>query len=312
MKRRSHPDAAAQPPAQPPAQPKDSAYLQTLGDNIRAWRARRNVTRKALAQQSGVSERFLAQLEGGTGNASVLVLRRIASALHVELEALLAVRNGHSNSHFEDLRESVDILRGLDEESVAKARDLLADHFGHAAVEDSVRRQRIALIGLRGAGKSTLGARLAKELGVPFIELDRLIEQTAGTPLSMIFDLYGQSGFRRFERRCLDEVLEKHPRFVLATGGSIVSEPATYARLRRECYTIWLKATPEEHMQRVVQQGDMRPMAHNPEAMSELKQILAEREPLYLQADRTVDTSHQSLSTAFEELSEAVSAPVTR
>jgi XRE family transcriptional regulator, aerobic/anaerobic benzoate catabolism transcriptional regulator len=292
MKRRSQAEAGLQV--------RDSAYLRTLGDNIRAFRARRRLTRKVLAQESGVSERFLAQLEGGTGNASVLVLRRIAAALHVDLESLLAARNGHSD----DLLESVDILRRLDEESVARARDLLQDHFGHSPVEESARRQRIALIGLRGAGKSTLGARLAKELGVPFIELDRLVEKAAGTPLTMIFDLYGQSGFRRFERRCLDEVLEKHSRFVLATGGSIVSESGTFDRLRRECFTVWLRATPEEHMERVIAQGDMRPMAHNPEAMSELKQILVEREPLYRQADLTVDTSHRSL----EDLTAALAA----
>ena len=281
-----------------PSSPPDSVYLHLLGDNIRALRARRRVTRKTLAQQSGVSERFLAQLEGGTGNASVLVLRRIAQALQVELEALLADRAGSS----EELRASVDILRRLDEESVARARDLLQDHFGPSPVEESARRQRIALIGLRGAGKSTLGALLAEELDCPFIELDRLVEKAAGTPLSMIFDLYGQSGFRRFERRCLEEVLEKHDRFVLATGGSIVSEPGTFALLRRHCFTVWLRATPEEHMQRVVEQGDMRPMAHNPEAMSELKQILAEREPLYRQADLTMDTSRRGIDSVAAEL----------
>lgn len=283
----------------------DAAYLQALGDNLRALRARRQVTRKALAHLSGVSERFLAQLEGGTGNASVLVLRRIANALHVELETLLHASPGAS----EHLRESVDILRRLDDVSVARARDLLQDHFGPASADDSSRRQRIALIGLRGAGKSTLGARLAKELDCPFIELDRLVEKAAGTPLNMIFDLYGQSGFRRFERRCLEEVLAKHSRFVMATGGSIVSEPLTYALLRRECFTVWLRATPEEHMQRVIAQGDMRPMAHNPEAMSQLKQILAEREPLYRQADVTVDTSRRDTASISAELNTLVPSP---
>ena len=288
--------------------PQDSTYLQALGDNIRALRARRGITRKALAQQSGVSERFLAQLEGGTGNASVLVLRRIAAALHVDIEALLVERNGHSHSHSEVLLETLDLLRRLDDEAIAKARGLLRDHFGASPQDDSARRRRIALIGLRGAGKSTLGARLAKEMKAPFIELDRLVEQAAGTPLSMIFDLYGQGGFRRFERRCLDEVLERHPRFVLAAGGSIVSEGATFDRLLRECYTIWLRATPEEHMQRVIAQGDMRPMAHNPEAMSELKQILHEREPLYRKADLTLDTSHRNIAELAAELLDALSA----
>lgn len=297
-----------QPPARAAQHPdqRDSAYLHSLGNNIRALRGQRAITRKVLAQRSGVSERFLAQLEGGTGNASVLILRRIAAALNVELEALLVEQNGHSRSG--ELLETVDFLRRLDHTSIAKARDLLQDHFGPAAPppDDNVRCRRIALIGLRGAGKSTLGARLAKDMDAPFIELDRLVEKAAGTPLSMIFDLYGQSGFRRFERRCLDEVLEKHPRFVLATGGSIVSEAATFARLLRECYTVWLRATPEEHMQRVIAQGDMRPMAHNPGAMSELKQILAEREPLYREADLTLETSGHSLDATASALASSL------
>jgi XRE family transcriptional regulator, aerobic/anaerobic benzoate catabolism transcriptional regulator len=291
-----------------PPEALDSAYLRALGDNIRAQRARHGITRKALAERSGVSERFLAQLEGGTGNASVLILRRIAAALSVELEVLLAEPRHSARS--EELRQTVDFLRGLDEDALTRARDLLRDHFGktsHPPDEDA-RRQRIALIGLRGAGKSTLGARLAKEMNVPFIELDRLVEKAAGTPLSMIFDLYGQSGFRRFESRCLDEVLAKHARFVLATGGSIVSEPATFDRLLRECYTVWLRATPEEHMQRVIAQGDMRPMADNPEAMSELKQILAEREPLYRQADLTLDTSARPLDESLATLAASLLA----
>lgn len=287
--------------------PRDADYLQHLGDNVRALRAQRGITRKVLGQQSGVSERFLAQLEGGTGNASVLVLRRIAAALGVELETLLAEHNGDVQS--KDLVQTVDFLRRLDQADIIRARSLLHDHFGGTpAVDDGVRRQRIALIGLRGAGKSTLGTRIAAEFKVPFIELDRLVEQASGTPLSTIFDLYGQSGFRRFERRCLDEVLEKYPRFVLATGGSIVSEPSTYERLRRECFTVWLRATPEEHMQRVIAQGDMRPMAHNPEAMSELKQILQEREPLYRQADVTIETSGRNVAELSAMLMDALSA----
>ncbi len=289
--------------------PRDADYLQHLGDNVRALRAQRGITRKVLGQQSGVSERFLAQLEGGTGNASVLVLRRIAAALGVEIEALLTERNGGAGS--KDLVQTVDLLRGLGQEDIVRARSLLQDHFGGTqAMNGGARRQRIALIGLRGAGKSTLGAHIAAELRVPFIELDRLVEQASGTPLSTIFDLYGQNGFRRFERRCLDEVLEKYPRFVMATGGSIVSEPATYERLRRACFTVWLRATPEEHMQRVVAQGDMRPMAHNPEAMSELKQILHEREPLYRQADLTVDTSKRTPDALLQHLTHTLTQAV--
>jgi XRE family aerobic/anaerobic benzoate catabolism transcriptional regulator len=155
---------------------------------------------------------------------------------------------------------------------------------------------------LRGAGKSTLGSMLAAQFGMPFIELDRAIEQRSGLGLSVIFDLYGQSGFRRLERECLDQVLQHHPRFVLATGGSLVSEAATYERLLSDCFTVWLRATPEDHMQRVIAQGDTRPMSENREAMSELKNILNVREPLYRRADITVDTSSQSLPDTFNNL----------
>ena len=262
-----------------------SEYLRLLGETVRAARARRGMTRKMLARDSGVSERFLAQLESGTGNASILVLRQIAEALVLPLEALLA--NG--NHEPSELAHTVDLLRNLDPELLAEAHELLLQRFGQAPASE--RTARVALIGLRGAGKSTIGKLLAARLRLPFVELDRLIEQESGLSLSMIFDMYGQSGFRRFERRCLDDLLIRQQRFVLATGGSLVSEPVTYDRLLATCYTIWLRATPQEHMSRVIAQGDMRPMAQSPEAMTDLERILAEREHLYRRADATVETS---------------------
>ncbi|MFL6438548.1 MAG: helix-turn-helix transcriptional regulator [Terriglobales bacterium] len=272
-----------------------SAYLRGLGESLRAARSRRGMTRKVLAAQSGVSERFLAQLESGTGNASILILRQIARALDLPLDAMLSNRSGVPA----DLAHAVEFLARLDAADLAKARELLLQKFGNK--EDDGRRERIALIGLRGAGKSTIGRLLADKLEVPFFELDREIEQTSGLLLSMIFDMYGQSGFRRFERRCLDELLNEQKRFVVATGGSLVSEPATYDRLLSSCHTIWLRAKPHEHMSRVLAQGDMRPMAQNPEAMSDLERILAEREPLYRQADVTVETSAKSVEQVLEE-----------
>ena len=270
--------------------PSDSEYLQLLGKNIRLARAKRGLTRKALAADSGVSERFLAQLETGSGNASVLVLRQIARALEVPLEVFLTAEPEHSP----DLRDAVEFLRGLDPEHVTRARQVLAEHFSHHKLP--ARGERIALVGLRGAGKSTVGSLLADKLGVPFFELDRLVEQSSGLSLSMIFDLYGQPGFRRFERQCLDDLLRLQSRFVVATGGSLVLEPATFRTLLSSCCTIWLQATPEEHMSRVIEQGDMRPMAHNPEAMSDLQRILAEREHLYRRADVAINTSKRSVS----------------
>jgi XRE family transcriptional regulator, aerobic/anaerobic benzoate catabolism transcriptional regulator len=286
----------------PPEKPRvtEATYLKRLGDRVREARARRGMTRKILARDSGVSERYLAQLETGQGHVSILLLRDISRALDLPLEALVL----EGTDPPIDLVHATALLRGLRPEQLLQARQLLVERFGGA--DQEARKSRIALIGLRGAGKSALGARLAERLEVPFIELDRLIEQESGVSLGAIFDLYGQSGFRRLERRCLEQVLEHNPCFVLATGGSLVSEPETFERLLATCYTIWLRATPEEHMQRVLEQGDIRPMADNRESMSDLRRILSVREPLYRMADASVDTSGHTLTESFKALWNAV------
>lgn len=271
-----------------------SEYLRLLGESVRAARARRGITRKMLARDSGVSERFLAQLESGTGNASILVLRQIALSLHVSVEALLPGGSVPAG----DLARSIELLGKLEPSDLSKAHEFLL-RIGE--IPANGRMEHIALIGLRGAGKSTIGKLLAQKMQVPFFELDRLIEQESGVSLSMVFDLYGQSGFRRFERRSLEGLLRRERRFVLATGGSLVSEPATYDLLLTACYTIWLQARPEEHMSRVIAQGDMRPMANNPEAMSDLERILTERDQLYRKADVAVDTSGRSVQEVLAE-----------
>jgi XRE family aerobic/anaerobic benzoate catabolism transcriptional regulator len=278
----------------------DAAFLQKLGERMREARARRGMTRRILARDSGVSERYLAQLEAGQGNVSVLLLRQIGAALGIPLNDLLR----DDDNQPVELMLIQQFLQRLPKQRLARIRAQLRRDFGSPPAD---RGKRIALIGLRGAGKSTLGAALARKLDVPFVELDQAIERDAGISLSEIFLLYGQQGYRRYERRCLERVIESHERCVIATGGSIVSEPATYDLLLSTCFTVWLKAAPEEHMARVVAQGDTRPMAGNAQAMEDLRRILDGRGMLYGQADATVDTAGQTVEQSLRALKKAVS-----
>ncbi|MGA8053191.1 MAG: helix-turn-helix transcriptional regulator [Burkholderiales bacterium] len=282
-------------------QREDAALLRALGERVRQARARRGMTRRILAADSGVSERYLAQLEAGQGNVSVRLLTRIARALNAPVAELLREDDPQSL----ELQLIQRFLQRLPPQKLAEVRSQLVRDFSGARAD---RRRRVALIGLRGAGKSTLGARLARELGAPFIELDREVERAAGTSLSEIFLLYGQAGFRRYERRCLEGVLEANERCVIAASGSIVSEPGTYELLLSECFTVWLKTTPEEHMARVVAQGDTRPMGASAEAMEDLRRILETRAPLYAQADVTVDTAGEPAERSLQALAAAVAA----
>lgn len=279
----------------------DAAFLHRLGERVREARARRGTTRKMLARDSGVSERYLAQLETGQGNISVLLLRPIAAALGIEAAELLRENGGQPV----ELTLILQFLQRLPKQRLARVRAQLLRDFGGPPAD---RSRRVALIGLRGAGKSTLGAALAKKLGVPFIELDQEIEREAGTGLSEIFLLYGQQGYRRYERRCLERILENHEGCVIATGGSIVSEPGTYDLLLSTCFTVWLQAQPEEHMARVVAQGDLRPMAGNAQAMEDLRRILGGRSPLYGQADAVVNTAGKSIEQSLRALKKALPA----
>jgi XRE family transcriptional regulator, aerobic/anaerobic benzoate catabolism transcriptional regulator len=274
--------------------------LKLLAERVRQTRARRGMTRKMLARDSGVSERYLAEIETGKGNISVLVLRCLAKALNVSIDVLLA--DGPEPPV--ELVHTVEFLRRLSLDDLKLARQLLLHQFG--GIDPAARHRRIALIGLRGAGKSTLGAGLAERLEMPFLELDQLIEQESGLNLSLIFDFHGQGGFRQFERQCLENVIERYPCFVMATGGSLVSEPGTFERLLSRCFTVWVKASPEEHMQRVMAQGDMRPMSNNREAMSDLERILAEREVLYSKADTQVETAGRTIEESLKMLIQAL------
>jgi len=237
----------------------DAVFLGRLGERVRAWRNGQRMTRKALAEASGVSERYLAQLEAGLGNISVLLLRRVARAMGVPVE--------------------------------------------HLVREDAApRAARIALIGLRGAGKSTLGEKLAHSLGIPFVELDREVEKEAGAELGEVFAMYGQDAFRRFERRALERVLAQHERAVIATGGGLVTDAGTYKLLLDRCQCVWLKASPEEHMARVIAQGDMRPFKGRSAALEEIRQLLTDRDRLYSRADLVLDTSGKSARASLSQL----------
>ncbi len=277
-------------------------FLAALGERVRLLRARRGLTRKTLAHLADVSERHVANIESGVGNASIQFLRQLCGVLNCSLAEL----TGDETASSPDWLMIREILRGRSDEELAKARAMLGDLFASTTSEAS-RRQRIALIGLRGAGKSSLGSLLAANLGVPFIELSQQVEQLAGCSIAEIHALYGQAAYRRYEQRALEEVIHQHPRVVIATPGGIVSEPATFNLLLSHCYTVWLKASPEDHMSRVLAQGDRRPMAGNHEAMDDLKRILESRAQFYSKADKTFDTSDLSAELAFERLLDHVS-----
>ncbi len=277
------------------------AFLAQLGERVRALRARRGVTRKALAQQAGVSERHLANLEYGVGNASVLILLQVTQALQCSMAELLGDVTTASPEWLL-LRE---MLEGRDEATIRRVRVAVGEMLGMGGAHGEggrPRSQRVALVGLRGAGKTTLGAMLAEDLDFPFVELSREIEKFAGCSVGEIQGLYGQAAYRRYERRALEEAIQIYPEAVIATPGGIVSDPSTFNLLLAHCSTVWLKAEPEDHMQRVAAQGDMRPMAASREAMDDLRSILAGRAAFYAKAEVHVDTSAQPLPETFQIL----------
>ena len=271
--------------------------LVVLGERVRTLRARRGLTRKAAAVAAGVSERHFANLEYGIGNASILVLQQVASALRCSLAELI----GDVTTRSPEWLMIRELLESRSEAELRGARIMLSAQFGTSG-EDQGRQGRIALIGLRGAGKSTLGQMLADSLDSPFIELSREIERLAGCSIREIHDLYGASAYRRYERRAIEEIIQSHTDAVIATPGGIVSDPATFTQLLAHCTTVWLQADPDDHMKRVAAQGDTRPMAASREAMEDLKRILAGRAAFYSKADLTLDTSRQGVGQTFESL----------
>jgi len=280
-------------------------FLVALGERVRSLRSRRGMTRKALSAATDVSERHLANLEYGLGNASILILLQVAQALQCSLAELVGDVTTRSPEWLM-LRE---MLEQRDDATLRRVRVAVGEMLGTGGAhgEGAIRRSaRVALVGLRGAGKSTLGHLLADDLGFPFVELSREIEKFAGCSISEIQALYGQNAYRRYERRALEEAVQIYPEAVIATPGGIVSDPATFNLLLAHCTTVWLQAAPEDHMKRVLAQGDTRPMRASREAMEDLKSILAGRAAFYSKAEFRVDTSSQPLDATFTELRRTV------
>jgi XRE family aerobic/anaerobic benzoate catabolism transcriptional regulator len=268
--------------------------LAVLGERVRTLRAHRQMTRKALARDSQVSERYLAQLEQGRGNISVMLLARVAAALRTDLSDLLRMREKHTA---EEVLIS-DLLRDLSPDRHKAFLQMLSENFS-VPVES---RRRIAMVGLRGAGKTTQGQLLADHLEVPFVHLGSEIELLAGMSTSEIFSLSGQTGYKRLEEKALMQTLREYDRCVLETGGSIVTDPKLLNTLLTTCFVVWLHAEPEEYMRRLVKQGDVRPMENQEDAMSDLRRILSERNELYARAHASVDTNGKSVEDCVDEL----------
>ena len=307
-------NAGPGPPALAADEGDKHPFLVALGERVRALRSRRGMTRKAVALAADVSERHLANLEYGVGNASTLVLLQVAGALQCSLAELLGDVST-SSPEWLLIRE---LLERRDEATLHRVRVAMGEMLGSGGgnAVRSPQSPRIALVGLRGAGKSTLGQRLADDLGFPFVELSREIEKIAGCSVSEIQALYGANVYRRYERRALEVAIQIYPAAVIAAPGGIVSDAATFNLLLAHCTTVWLQARPQDHMKRVVAQGDLRPIGAGKEAMDDLRSILAGRAAFYAKADLRLDTSAASLQSTFDALRllvrQAVGLPVSQ
>lgn len=278
----------------------DAAFAAAVGRLVRLARAKRGATRRQLAQDSGASERYLAQIESGQANPSVIILKSIADALDLPIIELIPRSNGQAAA----MTHILDTIGRLPPSELPAVVELIESCGGAAPAVD--RARRIGLVGLRGAGKSTLGQMLAQRLRCPFIELDRLVEQDYGARIPDLIEMAGLATFRRYERACLERVIDEHEAAVIATAGGIVSDAETYALLLRRTHTVWIKARPEEHMGRVIEQRDFRPMARNREAMADLIAILDARRADYARAEAELDTSGDTVERSFEKLQQIV------
>lgn len=281
------------------AQATVDALIARVGERVRQARERKGIPRRVLSETSGVSPRYLAQLEAGEGNISIALLQRVALALDARIDWFITEDDPWAS----DTHRVVELFRVARPDVRARVLDALTP-----GKPDAPRAGRVCLIGLRGAGKSTLGAMAGKALGVPFVELNRVIEETSGMPVEELMALYGQEGYRSLEAQAVDRVIATHDSVVLAVAGGIVAEPDTYRNLLGHFHTIWLRTSPDEHMTRVRAQGDERPMAGNPEAMAQLRSILTSRETLYARAEAQLDTSGKTVEASLGELLSLIKA----
>jgi XRE family transcriptional regulator, aerobic/anaerobic benzoate catabolism transcriptional regulator len=286
--------------ANPSENAANAAFAADVGRLVRRGRARRGITRRQLAIESGISERYLAQIEGGAGNPSVIVLKTIAQAMEMHVTELLPIAGKRS----EAIARINDLMRRLDASELPGIAQLIEQRLTEGA--RSQRSHRIALVGLRGAGKTTLGRALAEQLNWPFVEINRVIEQEYGATVSMLIDMSGVSAFRRYEQSALEKVITEHDKVVIATAGGIVSNPETYALLLRRSHTVWVKAKPQDHMSRVIAQGDFRPMAENRAAMADLVAILDARSSDYAQSEAELDTAGETVEQSLSKLTKLV------
>jgi XRE family aerobic/anaerobic benzoate catabolism transcriptional regulator len=289
-----------------PAMPDEAAFLAVIGAAVRRNRAKRGMTRRQLSQASETSERYLAQIESGAGNPSVSVLRAIARALDLPASALLP----ETGTRPAALGAIIDLLAQVPESELPALRKEIETRV--ARLENADRGRRIALVGLRGAGKSTLGRMTAQHLGWPLVELDRVVEEDYGASIPDLIEMAGTATFRRHERGALERVIAAHEAAIITTAGGIVADPETYSLLLRCTHTIWIKARPEDHMSRVMAQGDFRPMAQNRGAMADLVAILEARRTDYARAEAEVDTSGDAVEQSFAKLLQAVAKMLGR
>lgn len=273
------------------------ALISLIGLRVRSARKEKGLSRRALSELSGVSQRYLAQLEGGDGNTSISLLKRVAIALDLSIQSIVAENDPISK----EAAVVAEQFRKADASTRAQVQRVL-----DPGKSRELKAERICLIGLRGAGKSTLGAQVASKFDLPFVELNSAIESRVGIPVSEIIALYGQEGYRELESECLSNIIETEKRLVLAVAGGVVADTATFNQLLSAFHTIWLKASPSEHMERVWAQGDMRPMADNPQAMRQLRQILKSREDHYSRASFCLDTTGKTPEVSLAELCETI------